>query len=241
MIRAATSLQSLQLRSLPQDQPPAAAANKSFYWRDWVRYAWSFVPSWSGVSHPELEEMKFTPRSYDKNIMKVFNEKRDPSFLLAFVNRGLNAISLPDLIKTSNFWVDRHLDVVCSAIGDGPFEVLLQLTPQENFIQYPCHCKTPKQIELVLDMALNDEEKLKDITDIVLIAIGDKRNTDELNQLYYYYLRLLIQKKEKPDPFIAERLRANWSKLEEAQIEALKKTEIAPLVQKFIDENLPRS
>jgi hypothetical protein len=244
MIRAATSLESLQLRCLPQppeeetSKPPAPAANKSFYWRDWVRYAWSFVPSWSTPSHPELQKLTFTPRSYEKNTERFFNEKRDPSFLLAFVEKALKAISLERLIATKYFWMDRHLDYVCSAIEDQPFRILLGLTPQENLIQYPLHCKTTKQVEILLDMAL--ELNIIDMTDAVLIAIGDERNTNELNQLLYYYLTLLTQKK-KSDQFIAERLCAQWSKLEEAQIEALQKLENAPHVQNVIAENRKRS
>ncbi|MBS0648051.1 MAG: hypothetical protein JSS10_02360 [Verrucomicrobia bacterium] len=245
MIRASTSLQSLQLRSLPQiseeeiPEPPASAS-PSFCWRDWARYAWSFVPSWSSSLPSDLQKIKFTPRSYEKNTEKFFNEKRDSSFLLAFVNKALKAIPLGHLIKTKYFWMDRHLDYVCSTIEDEPFKILLRLTPQENFIQYPLHCKTTKQVELLLEMTLENEQNMTDMTDAVLIALGDDRNTAELNQLLYYYLLLLIQKK-KSDQFIAERVCANWPALDALQITALQKIENAPHIQKVIAENLSRS
>jgi hypothetical protein len=244
MIPARTTLGSLNLSFIPaeaeEELPETETEKEPIQWPQWIGSAWRYLASWIPSPHPDLEKIKFTPRSYNQEFAKLCLEKRDAAFIQAFLDKALRLLPLETLTESSYFWVDRHIEYVCQALKDKPeqYHALLQLTPKEFYIQYPAHCKTRKQVEMMLDVAFEDKAKLEDMTDAVLIAIGDERNTIELDEIYYYYLSLLIEKKGS-DEYIAERLKSSWEKLEQTHILAIQKIENAPHIQKIIAENLP--
>jgi len=242
MIPARTTLHALDLSSAAAEReealPETEAEIKLFEWRGWVGWARTYFFSRSTTEGPE--EIILTPRSYSTEFKKLFIDHRDPAFMRAFLDRALRLLPLHVLVTSEYFWADRHIEYICQKLTGDPetYQALLRLTPKEFYIQYPAHCQTEKQVEMMLDEAYGDPAKLEDITDAVLIAIGDERNTYELDQLYYYYLRLLAQRKGS-DAYIAERLNFNWQKLEQKTISALQKIENVPNIQNVIDQNRP--
>lgn len=242
MIRASTSLQSLDLSFVPafteEELPETEAEKEPLQWPKWIGSAWRYLASWVPSPYRDLEKIRFTPGSYNKEFEKLFLEQRDSAFMLAFLDKALGLLPLETLTTSPHFWLDRHIEYICQRLKPEQYQALLKLTPPEFYIQYPAHCKNREQVEMMLDDAFEDKEKLKDITDAVLIAIGDQRNTKELDELYYYYLSLLFKRKGS-DSYIAERIKINWGKLEPMHITALQKIKNAPHIQKVIAENLP--
>ncbi len=244
MIRASTSLLPLDLSSVPafteEELPETETEKESLQWPKWIGSTWRYLASWIPSRHPDLEKINFTPRSYSREFEKLFIDQRSPDYMLAFLEKALRLLPLKTLITSHYFWADRQIEYVCEALKDKPeqYRALLQLTPKEFYIQHPCHCKTKQQVEMMLEDAFEDKIKLEDTTDAVVIAIGDERNTEELDELYYYYFSLLAQRKGSHE-YIAERIKINWEKLEQMHISALQKIENAPHIQKVIAENLP--
>lgn len=244
MIPARTTLRPLDLSLVSaeteEELPETETEKEPLQWPKWIGSTWRYLASLIPSSHPDLEKIRFSPRSYCREFEKLFLEQRDSAFMQAFLDKALGLLPLETLTTSPHFWVDRHIEYICQKLKDKPvqYQALLMRTPGEYYIQYPAHCKTKQQVEMMLDQAFEDKAKLEDITDAVLIAIGDERNTDELDELYYYYLSLLAKKKGS-DEYIAKRLKINWGKLEQMHISALQKIENAFHIQKVIAENLP--
>jgi hypothetical protein len=155
----------------------------------------------------------------------------------AYLKKALETIPLNILQESVYFWGHDNFDLVCKLlVNDAPkFRELIELTPPEKYNYYPGHCLTTFQIEILLNDAFANEAKLQQLTDIILTMIGEPRNGEELDFLYYFYLKFLILRQES-DSYVADRIRACKTELYKNQIEALKKIEDAPLISKALQE-----
>jgi hypothetical protein len=175
------------------------------------------------------EDLKCSPRSYSQE-MELHLQSTDHQMRTAYLKQALATIPLDVLQSSVYFWGHDNFDIVCTLLSyNGPkFRELLKITPSDKYNYYPGHCKTQLQIEILLEDALTSDLKLQHLTDIILTMIGDPRNGDELDSLYYFYLKLLTQR--KGEGYIADRIQASKTALYKDQIEALKKIEDAPLI-----------
>lgn len=180
------------------------------------------------------EDWKCSPRSYSQE-MELHLQSTDLQVRTAYLKKALETIPLNVLQSSVYFWGHDNFDIICKLLAyNGPkFRELLELTPSEKYNYYPGHCKTQLQIEILLENAFASDIKLQHLTDIILTMIGEPRNGDELDSLYYFYLKLLTLRKGS-DSYIADRIRACKTELLSDQVEALKKIEDAPLISEAL-------
>jgi hypothetical protein len=174
-----------------------------------------------------------SPRAYSQE-MELHLQSGDLQMRAAYLKKALETIPLDVLQSSVYFWGHDNFDIICDLLAYNAlkFRELLALTPPEKYNHYPGHCKTQLQIEILLDDALKSDIKLQHLTDIILTMIGEPRNGDELDSLYYFYLKLLIQ--QKREGYIADRIQACKTELLNNQVKALKKIEDAPLISKAL-------
>jgi hypothetical protein len=155
----------------------------------------------------------------------------------AYLKHALETIPLNILQTSIYFWGHDNFDLICKLLANNApkFRQLIELTPPEKYNFFPGHCTTEAQIETLLDEAFNKAPKLQQLTDIILTMIGDPRNGDDLDSLYYFYLKLLMLRKGS-DAYVADRIRACKTAFAPVQVEALKKIENAPLIAKALQE-----
>jgi hypothetical protein len=159
-----------------------------------------------------------------------------------YLTKALDTVPLEVLQTSAYFWANDNFSYICTLLAQRPaqYRRLIEIAPSEKYCCYTGQCKTEGQIEILLDVAFGDEEKLQAMTDAVLVMIGEPRNGDELDKLYYFYLESLIERKGS-DAYIADRLRARKNELTMDQIQALKKIENASHIAIAIDQNLPET
>lgn len=181
------------------------------------------------------EDLSCSPRSYSQKMDELHLQSTDLQMRAAYLKKALETIPLDVLQSSVYFWGHDNFDIICDLLSyNGPkFRELLELTPSDKYNYYPGHCKTQLQIEILLEDALTSTIKLQHLTDIILTMIGEPRNGDELDSLYYFYLKLLTLWKGS-DSYIAERILACKTELFKDQVEALKKIEDAPLISKAL-------
>jgi hypothetical protein len=170
-------------------------------------------------------------------MFKLLLQSTDLQVRTAYLKKALETLPLDVLLSSIYFWGHDNFDIICKllAYDASKFRQLIELTPPEKYNYYPGHCTTQLQIEILLDDASNNEPKLQQLTDIILTMIGDPRNGEELDFLYYFYLQLLTIRKES-DSYVADRIRACKTELHKDQIKALKKIEDAPLIVQALEE-----
>jgi len=184
--------------------------------------------------------LKCSAGSYSQVMDDLHRVETDRQVHIAYLRKALETLPLDVLLSNAYFWCHENLDLICSSLaGNAPkFRQLVQLTPPEKYSCLPGHCTTKLQIEILLDEALGNPAKLEQLTDIILTMIGDPRNGDDLDALYYFYLELLICRKGS-DSYAAERIRTCRPLLAPEQIQALKKNIKTPLIAKELETISP--
>jgi hypothetical protein len=188
-----------------------------------------------------VREMRCTPRSYNNEMEEIFTHHSDPRVSRIYLTKALTSVPLSTLTNSHFFWGHDNFSHVCELLvkQPGQFRKLLEVIPPEKYNYIPGQCKNEEQIQILLEVALGKVKMLEEVTDAVLIMIGEPRN-EELDKLYYFYLKMLMQR-QGTDAYIAERVRSRKKELKEDQITALRKIENASHLQNAIDENLSGS
>jgi hypothetical protein len=224
----------------PADTSPPKepkASSEGSLWSS-LNFFWIFttqIPS--SLFLASTKDLRCSPRSYSQEMFKLLLQSTDLQVRTAYLKKALETLPLDVLLSSIYFWGHDNFDIICKllAYDASKFRQLIELTPPEKYNYYPGHCTTQLQIEILLDDASNNEPKLQQLTDIILTMIGDPRNGEELDFLYYFYLQLLTIRKES-DSYVADRIRACKTELHKDQIKALKKIEDAPLIVQALEE-----
>src|SRR4051812_6509806 len=221
------------MRSDEDTEPPSGGGLWSY-----VDLSWIFttqIPS--SLANNDAKDLRCSPRSYSQEMDELHLQDTDLQIRTAYLKKALDTIPLKVLQSSIYFWGHDNFDLICKLLANNApkFRELIELTPPEKYNYYPGHCITALQIEILLDDAFANEVKLQQLTDIILTMIGEPRNGEELDFLYYYYLKFLILRKES-DSYVADRIRACKIELQKDQVKALKKIKDAPLVEHALEE-----
>jgi hypothetical protein len=201
-------------------------------WRNTiVRSLWSWGSS--------LEPQVLSPRSYCSLLPSMLCETNLDAVQL-FLIRAMRSLPVERLGVSSDFLT--VLKKTSTLLHDNPkkFRELLVGTRPEFYYLYPSLCQNETQVEIMVDVACENAEKLDGIINQILHHIGDPRDGEELKRLYLFCLEKIIQKKDS-DEVIVKCLIAHRDDIEEDQIRALQELKNSPGVQKVIAENLQRA
>ncbi|HEY5235316.1 MAG TPA: hypothetical protein VIJ14_03985 [Rhabdochlamydiaceae bacterium] len=223
----------------PKEPEAKTTASAGGLW-SYFNFYWVFttqIPRGLFLASSNTRELRCSPRSYSQEMDDIHLRSTDLQLRTAYLKKALETIPLNVLQTSLYFWGHDNFDLICKLLAnDAPkFRQLIELTPSEKYNYFPGHCTTKLQIEVLLDDAFDNETKLQQLTDIILTMIGEPRNGDDLDSLYYFYLKLLILRKES-DAYVADRIRACKNVLQLEQVTALKKIENAPLIAQALEE-----
>ena len=206
-----------------------------------ISWAWNMAMGHSQT--PELpastmvEQLNCTPRSYPTEMEEISFTDADRRVFEAYLRRALDRIPLNILQNSVYFWGNDNLSFICKLLATRPeqFRELIELTPADRYNYLPAQCTTVSQIEILFEKACQNKVLMQEITDVILVMIGEPRNGAELDNLYYLFLKKLMER-QGSDAYIAERLRQRQSELSIQQIRALRQIEDAPLITEVLQE-----
>lgn len=184
-----------------------------------------------------VEQLNCTPRSYSREMEEISYAYTDRRVFEAYLRKALDQIPLNILQNSIYFWGNDNLSFICKLLADRPeqFRELVELTPMDRFNYLPAQCITVIQIEILFEKACQNKAMMQEFVDVILVMIGEPRNGAELDNLYYFFLKKLIERQET-DTYIAQRLRQRQSELSIVQIRALQQIENAPLIAAVLQE-----
>ncbi len=224
----------------PHPKAPAATTTPSggSLWSYFNFYSFfrTLIPRALTLATSSGRPLRCSPRSYSKEMDEIHLES-DLQVQTTYLKHALETIPLNVLQTSIYFWGHDNFDLICKLLANdaAKFRQLIELTPPEKYNFFPGHCTTEAQIETLLDEAFNKAPKLQQLTDIILTMIGDPRNGDDLDSLYYFYLKRLMLRKGS-DAYVADRIQACKTAFGLVQVEALKKIENAPLITQALQE-----